>query len=58
MYVPIDQRAAKLHSMKISQRILNEENNKIKKMKEEENIIKKKIYRDIKYLTKKSGTIF
>ena len=30
-YVPIYQRAAKLHSMKISKQKLNEENNKMKK---------------------------
>ena len=45
IYVPIDKRAAKLHSMKISQRILNEENNKIKKMKEDEEELKKDISR-------------
>ena len=41
IYVPIDKRAAKLHSMKISQRILNEANNKIKKMKKETEEISK-----------------
>ena len=41
IYVPIDKRAANIHSMKISQRILNEENNKIKKKKEEDELINK-----------------
>ena len=35
IYIPIDKRAAKIHSLKISQRILNEENKKIKKIEEE-----------------------
>ena len=38
-YVPIYQRAAKLHSMKISKQILNEEKNKMKKEIEEQNIL-------------------
>jgi 3-methyladenine DNA glycosylase AlkD len=38
-YVPIYQRAAKLHSMKISKQKLNEENNKMKKEIEEQNIL-------------------
>ena len=41
IYVPIDKRDANIHSMKISQRILNEENNKIKKKKEEDELINK-----------------
>ena len=44
-YIPIQERAAKIHSMKITQRILNEERNKIKKLNEELEImsrIKKK----------------
>ncbi len=40
MHGPIDKRAAKIHSMKI-QRILNEVNNKIKKMKQETERISK-----------------
>ena len=35
LYIPIDKRAAKIHSMKISQRILNEENKKLKNIEEE-----------------------
>ena len=38
-YVPIYQRAVKLHSMKISKQKLNEENNKMKKEIEEQNIL-------------------
>ena len=41
IYIPIDKRAANIHSMKISQRILYEENNKILKQKEEEEEIQK-----------------
>ena len=41
IYVPIDKRAANIHSMKISQIILNEENKKIKKRKEEDELINK-----------------
>ena len=41
IYIPIDKRAAKIHSMKISQRILNEANNKIRKMKQENEEISK-----------------
>jgi len=39
-YIPIYQRAVKLHSLKISKQILNEENNKMKKEIEELNILK------------------
>ena len=38
-YIPIYQRALKLHSMKLSKQILNEENNKMKKEIEEKNIL-------------------
>ena len=46
IYVPIDKRAAKLHSLKISQRILNEENNKIKQKEKEDEELKKDISRN------------
>ena len=41
IYIPIDKRAANIHSMKITQRILNEENNKIRKIQEEDELMNK-----------------
>ena len=46
IYVPIDKRAAKIHSLKISKIILNEENNKIKMMKKDEEELKKDVSRN------------
>ena len=46
IYVPIDKRAAKIHSLKISQRILNEENNRIKQKEKEDEELKKDISRN------------
>lgn len=46
IYIPIDKRAAKIHSLKISQRILNEENNKIKQKEKEDEELKKEISRN------------
>ena len=46
IYIPIDKRAAKLHSLKITKRILNEENNKIKQKEKEDEELKKDISRN------------
>ena len=46
IYIPIDKRAAKIHSLKISKIILNEENKKIIQMQKEEEELKKDISRN------------
>ena len=46
IYIPIDKRAAKIHSLKISKIILNEENKKIMQIQKEEEELKKDISRN------------
>ena len=45
LYIPIENRAAKLHSQRLTQIILNEQINKIKKEEQEEKEMSQKIYK-------------